>query len=173
LESAQWFNITAQVQKPTLNNILAQLAANASPTLTLGLYARSNPDTVAIKTQAAMVIPHKYVGQFLTQPNGIPLHYYFDTPPPSWRLMVLWEHASPSPRSPPCRLFCPPHLPVMSPSSHNPTSFSATTFQPCWAPSHPLMISSHWLRTTLLTKNEQTVHQDQAQQEKIKKEVPQ
>jgi hypothetical protein len=26
-----------------------------------------------------MVLPHKYVGLFLTQPNGIPLHYHLDT----------------------------------------------------------------------------------------------
>jgi hypothetical protein len=76
---AQWFNMTAQVQVPTLDNIQAQLAVNASPTLTLGPNAGGNPNTVAIKTQVAMALPHKYVGLFLVQPNGIPLHYYFDT----------------------------------------------------------------------------------------------
>ena len=75
---AQWFNMTAQVQVPTLNNIWVQLAANASPTLTLGSYAGGNPDTMAIKTRAAMVLPHKYVGLFLAQPDGIPPCYYFD-----------------------------------------------------------------------------------------------
>jgi hypothetical protein len=62
---AQWFNMTAQVQVLTLDNIWAQLAADASPTLTLGPYAGGNPDTVAIKTRAAMVLPHKYVSLFL------------------------------------------------------------------------------------------------------------
>jgi hypothetical protein len=76
---AQLFNMTAQVQVPTLDNIRVQLAANASPTLTLGPYAGSDPDTVAIKTRAAMVLPHKYAGLFLVQPDGIPLRYYFDT----------------------------------------------------------------------------------------------
>ncbi len=76
---AQWFNMTAQVQVPTVNNIRAQLAADASPTLTLGPYAGGNPDTVAINSQAAMVLPHKYVGLFLAQPDGMPPHYYFDT----------------------------------------------------------------------------------------------
>ncbi len=46
---AQWFNMTAQVQVPTLNNIWVQLAADTSPTLTLGPYAGGNPNTVAIK----------------------------------------------------------------------------------------------------------------------------
>jgi hypothetical protein len=76
---AQWFNMTAQVQVPTLNNIRARLDADASPTLTLGPYAGGDPDTVAIKTRAAMVLPHKYVGLFLAQPDGIPPHYFFDT----------------------------------------------------------------------------------------------
>jgi hypothetical protein len=61
---AQWFNMTAQVQLPTLDNIRAQLADNASPTLTLGPYAGGNLDTVVIKTWVAMVLPHKYVGLF-------------------------------------------------------------------------------------------------------------
>jgi hypothetical protein len=76
---AQWFNMTVQVQVPTLNNIRAQLAANGSPTLTLGPYVGGNPNTVAIKTRAAMVLPHKYVGLFLVQPEGMPPCYYFDT----------------------------------------------------------------------------------------------
>jgi hypothetical protein len=77
--SAQWFNMTAQVQVPPLDNIRAQLAANASPTLTLGPYAGGNPDTVAIKSWVAMILPHKYVSLFLAQPDGMPLRYYFDT----------------------------------------------------------------------------------------------
>jgi hypothetical protein len=46
---AQWFNMTAQVQVPTVNNIRAQLAADTSPTLTLSPYAGGKPDTVLIK----------------------------------------------------------------------------------------------------------------------------
>jgi hypothetical protein len=72
---AQWFNMTAQVQVPMLDNIRARLAANASPTLTLGPYAGSDPDTVVINTRMAMVLPHKYVSLFLAQPNGSPPHY--------------------------------------------------------------------------------------------------
>ncbi len=34
---AQWFNMTAQVQVPTVANIRAQLAADASPTLTVNI----------------------------------------------------------------------------------------------------------------------------------------
>ncbi len=76
---AQWFNMTAQVQVPTLNIIRAQLAVNGSPTLTLGPYVGGDPNTVAIKTWAAMILPHKYVGLFLAQPDGMPPCYYFDT----------------------------------------------------------------------------------------------
>jgi hypothetical protein len=76
-----WFDMTAQVQVPTLNNIWVRLTADASPTLTLGPYAGGNPNTLVINTRAAMVLPHKYVGLFLAlaQPHGIPPRYYFDT----------------------------------------------------------------------------------------------
>jgi hypothetical protein len=94
---AQCFNMTAHVQVPTLNNIRARLAADASPTLTLGPYAGGNPNTVAIKTRAAMVLPHKYVGLFLAQPDGIPLRYYFNTILPLLEANGTMEHALPSP----------------------------------------------------------------------------
>jgi hypothetical protein len=161
---AQWFNMTAQVQVPTLNNIREQLAAHASPTLTLGPYAGCNLNTVAIKTRAAMVLPHKYVGLLLAQSDGIPPRYYFNTILPLLEAdgtvgasVALTKYCQMTitiiaEGSPPCRLFPLPHLHVMSPSSCNPTSFSTTTSQPCWAPNHPLMISSHWLRTSPLTK---------------------
>jgi hypothetical protein len=131
---AQWFNMTAQVHVPILNNIGAQLAANASPTLTLGPYAGGNPDTVRIKTWAAMVLPHKYVGLFLAQPDGIPPRYYFDTILPlleadgtagacvaltKYCQMAITVSAG---GESPCRLFPLPHLHIMSPSSRNPTS---------------------------------------------------
>jgi hypothetical protein len=70
--------MTAQVQVPTLNNIRARLAADGSPNLTLGPYVGGDPNTVAIITWAAMVLPHKCVGLFLAQPGGMPPRYYFD-----------------------------------------------------------------------------------------------
>jgi hypothetical protein len=76
---AQWFNMTAHLQVPTVNNIRVQLAADASPTLTLGPYAGGDPNTVAIKSRAVMVMPHKYVGLFLAQPDGMPPGYNFNT----------------------------------------------------------------------------------------------
>jgi hypothetical protein len=75
---AQWFKV-AQAQVPTVDNIRARLAANTSPTLTLEPYAGGDPGTVAIKSRAAMVLPHKYVGLFLVQPNRMPPRYYFNT----------------------------------------------------------------------------------------------
>jgi hypothetical protein len=76
---SQWFNMTTQVQVPTLDNIRARLAADATPNLPLGPYAGGNPNSMVIKTRAAMILPHKYVGLFLAQSDGIPPHYYFDT----------------------------------------------------------------------------------------------
>ncbi len=151
--------MTAQVQVPTLDNIRVWLAADASPTLTLDPYAGGNPNTVAIKTRASIVpqVCHPIPSAARWNPSALLLwHKSF----PSWRPMVPREHALPSPSTvkwpspspprgnPPCRLFRLPHLHVMSPSLRSPTSFSATNSQPCWALSHPLMISSCWLCTS-------------------------
>jgi hypothetical protein len=54
---AQWFNMTAQVQAPTLDNIRARLSANATLNLTLGPYAGSKTNTVAIKTRQPWSFP--------------------------------------------------------------------------------------------------------------------
>ncbi len=181
---AQWFNMTAQVQVPTLDNIRIQMAANASPSLTLGPYAGGNPNTVAIKTRAAVVLPHKYVGLFLAQPNGIPPRNYFNT------ILPLLEADGTAGACVALTKYCqmaitvsaggestlqvipPTHLHVMSPSSCNPTSFSATTSQPCWVPSHPLMISSRWLRTSPLTKISRLFVRTRLGRRKLRRSVP-
>ncbi len=74
----QWFNLSPVVTVPTAANIVGQLAAD--PNLnTLGPYAIGDPDTLEIRTRSVMVIPNKYVGLFLSQPEGISPRYYFDT----------------------------------------------------------------------------------------------
>jgi hypothetical protein len=174
--------MTAQVQVPTLNNIWVQLAANASPTLTLGSYAGGNPATVAIKTRAAMVLPHKYVGLFLAQPGGIPPHYYFDT------ILPLMEADGTAGACIALTKYCQMAITVTAGGESTlqvvtptPPARNATLLMQ----SHLLL--HHYFPTLLGTQppihdlqplvahlttyqNEQTVHQDQAQQEKIEKE---
>jgi hypothetical protein len=171
---AQWFNMTAQVQVPTLNNIRAWLPMPHSlspwaPMLTGRPW--SFPTSMSAYSWRS---PMESLCVVTSTPYS-----------PSWRPIVPWEHALPSPStvkwpspsplggSPPCRLFPLPHLHVMSPSSRNPTSFSATTFQPCWMPSHPLMISSRWVRTSPLTKMSRLFVRTRLGRRKSRSSVPQ
>ncbi len=179
---AQWFNMTAQVQVPNLDNIQARLAADASPTLTLGPYAGGDLNTVAIKTRAAMVLPHKYGSLFLAQPYGIPPRYYFNTIPPlleadgtTGACIILTKYCQMAitvsaggestlqvfPPTPPARnatLLMQSHLLLCH---YFPTLLGA---QP---PTHDLQpLVAH----LTAYQNKQTVCQDQARQEKIEKE---
>jgi hypothetical protein len=179
---AQWFNMTAQVQVPTINNIRAQLAANASPTLTLGPYAGGNPDTVAFKTRAAMVLPHKYASLFQVQSNGIPLRYYFNT------ILSLLEADGTAGACVALTKYCQTAITVSArgestlqvvpptPPARNVTLLMQShlllrhyfpTLLGARPPAHDLQLLVVHLTTY---QNEQTVCQDQAWQEKIKKE---
>jgi hypothetical protein len=179
---AQWFNMTAQVQVSTLDNIRAGLAADASPTLTLGPYAGNNTNTVAIKTRAAMVLPHKYVGLFLAQPNGIPPRYYFDT------ILPLLEADGTAGACVALNKYCQMAIIVTArggstlqvvpptPPAHNVTLLTQSnlllrhyfpTLLGAQPPTHDLQPLVAHLTTY---QNEQTVRQDQARQEKIEKE---
>ncbi len=181
---AQWFNMTAQVQVPTLDNIRSRLAADASPTLTLGPYAGRDPDTVVINTWAAMVLPHKYVNLFLAQPNGIPPHYYFNTILPLLEAngtvgacVALTKYCqmaiTVSARGESTLQIVPPTSPA-----HNVTLLTQSHlllrhyFQPYWAPSHPFMISSHWLRTSPLTKMSRLFIRNRLGRRKLRRSVP-
>ncbi len=179
---AQWFNMTAQVQVPTLNNIRARLAADTSPTLTLGPYAGGNPDTVAIKTRAAMDLPHKYVGLFLAQPDEIPPRYYFDT------ILPLLEADGTAGACAALTKYC--QMAITVPARGESTLQVVPPTPP--ACNVTLLMQSHLLLCHYLPsllgaqppthdlqplvahltayQNEQTVCQDQAQQEKIEKE---
>jgi hypothetical protein len=67
----QWFNLTPMVTVPTTaTNIHAQLAANQN-SATLGPFVAGAVDTLEIWTRFVMVIPNKYVGLFLSQPDGV------------------------------------------------------------------------------------------------------
>jgi hypothetical protein len=179
---AQWFNMTAQVQVLTFDNIRAQLAADASPTLTLGPYAGGDPDTVAIKTRAAMVLPHKYVGLFLAQPDGIPPRYYFNT------ILPLLEADGTAGACVALTKYCQMAITVTAggestlqvipptPPAHNVTLLTQShlllrhyfpTMLGAQPPTHDLQpLVAH----LTAYQNEQTVRQDQARQEKIEKE---
>ncbi len=145
-------------------------------------YAGSNPDTVVIKIRVAMVLPHKYVGLFMVQPDGIPPHYYFDTILPLLEDDGTTEHALPSPSTvkwpSPSPLEGESTLQVVQPTppARNITLLTQSHLLLCHyfptllgaqPPTHDLQPLVAHLTTY---QNEQTVCQDQAQQEKIKKE---
>ena len=74
----QWFNLAPVVTVPTAANIAAQLAANPHLNI-VGPYAAGDADTVEIRTRSLMAVPNKYVGLFLSQPDGVTPRYYFET----------------------------------------------------------------------------------------------
>ena len=74
----QWFNLTPVITVPTAANIHALLAADLNCNV-LGPFAAGGADTLEIRTRFVMAIPNKYVGLFLSQPDGVRPRYYFET----------------------------------------------------------------------------------------------
>ncbi|KAL3815966.1 hypothetical protein ACHAXA_008925 [Cyclostephanos tholiformis] len=72
------FNLSPVVVAPTTASIAAQLAADPHLHL-VGPYAVGSADTVELHSRNVIAIPNKYVGLFLSQPNGVPPRYYFNT----------------------------------------------------------------------------------------------
>ncbi|KAL3823120.1 hypothetical protein ACHAXA_006450 [Cyclostephanos tholiformis] len=64
------FNLSPVVVAPTTASIATQLAADPHLQL-VGPYAVGNADTVELRSRNVIAIPNKYVGLFLSQPNGI------------------------------------------------------------------------------------------------------
>ncbi len=128
-----------------------------------------------------MVLPHKYVGLFLVQPDGMPPRYYFDTIPP------LLEADGTAGACVALTNYCQMAITVTAGGE-----FTLQVVQPTPpAQNVSLLTQSHLLLRhyfpTLGTQpptndiqplvahltayqNEQTVHQNQARQEKIDKE---
>jgi hypothetical protein len=151
--------MTAQVQVPTLDNIRARLAADASPTLTLGLYAGSdvgcgdqNPGShgpppqvcwpIPVATRACVALT-KYCQMAITVIAGgeSALHIIPPTPPARNVTLLTQSHL----------LLC----------HYFPTLFGAQS------PTHDLQpLVAH----LTAYQNEQTVCQDHAWQEKNEKE---
>ena len=76
---SQWFNLTNVVHGPTVDNIRAAIAASNDPSLLMGPFQQGDPDTMELRARSTVVLPHKYVGLFLSQLEGITPHYYFET----------------------------------------------------------------------------------------------
>ncbi len=73
-----WFNLTPVVMVGTVANIQAQLAADNNIQL-VGPFVARNVDSIDIRTRSITAIPNKYVGLFLSQPDGVTPRYYFQT----------------------------------------------------------------------------------------------
>ena len=74
----QWFNLAPLTTVATVPNASGLLAADAALT-SLGPFQAGDPDTVDVRTRYVVPIPNKYVGLFLSQPDGVTPRYYFET----------------------------------------------------------------------------------------------
>lgn len=72
-----FFNLSALVTVATVASIQGQLAGNLNQTH-VGPFAIGAIDTIEVRTRSVVPIPNKYVGLFLSQPEGITPRYYFD-----------------------------------------------------------------------------------------------
>ena len=77
--NSSFSQITNQVQVGTVAHIKAQLLADTDPHFMMGPFDANDGNTEAVRTRYINVIPYKYVGLFLSQPDGITPRYYFDT----------------------------------------------------------------------------------------------
>ena len=93
------FNLSPVVVAPTTASIATQLAADPHLQL-VGPYAVGNADTVELRSRNVIAIPNKYVGLFLSQPNGVPPRYYFNT------ILPLIEADGMGPTCLPLTTFC-------------------------------------------------------------------
>ncbi|KAL3810349.1 hypothetical protein ACHAXA_003078 [Cyclostephanos tholiformis] len=93
------FNLSPVVVAPTTASIATQLAADPHLQL-VGPYAVGNADTIELRSRNVIAIPNKYVGLFLSQPNGVPPRYYFNT------ILPLTEADGMGPTCLPLTTFC-------------------------------------------------------------------
>jgi len=64
------FNLSSQVQVPTLMSAKILLAADATLT-SFGPYAVGDPDTKTVRTRRVCILPTKYLGYFLSHEEGV------------------------------------------------------------------------------------------------------
>ena len=74
----QWFNLAPLTTVATVANAGGLLAADAA-LATLGPFQAGDPGTIDVRTRYVVPIPNKYVGLFLSQPDGVTPRYYFET----------------------------------------------------------------------------------------------
>ena len=74
----QWFNLVPNTTVGTVANIQGLLGGDANLQL-LGPFNAGDADTLEVRTRSVVVIPNKYVGLFLSQPDGVTPRYYFET----------------------------------------------------------------------------------------------
>jgi hypothetical protein len=66
----QWFNLIPNIMVATAANIQGLLGGDATLEM-LGPFNAGDADTVDIRTRSIVPIPNKYVGLFLSQPEGV------------------------------------------------------------------------------------------------------
>lgn len=74
----QWFNLIPNTTVATAANIQGLLGGDANLQL-LGPFNAGVADTLEVRTRSVVAIPNKYVGLFLSQPEGVTPRYYFET----------------------------------------------------------------------------------------------
>ncbi len=74
----QWFNLIPNITVATAANIQGLLGGDATLQM-LGPFNAGDADTLDIRTRSIVPIPNKYVGLFLSQPEGVTPRYYFET----------------------------------------------------------------------------------------------
>ena len=73
------FNLVTATVVPTVVAIRTHLAAHSQGDQLFDPLAAGDPDTVLSRSRASMLLPNKYAGHFLSQPNGFMPRYYFET----------------------------------------------------------------------------------------------
>jgi hypothetical protein len=138
-------------------------------------------NTMAIKNRAAMVLPHKYVGLFLAQLNGVPPRYYFDT------ILPLLEADGTAGACVALTKYCQMAITVTTrgestlqvvspnPPAHNVNLLTQAYhllchYFPLLGAQPPANDIQPLVAHLTAYQKEQTVRQDQAQQEKLEKE---
>jgi hypothetical protein len=74
----QWFNLIPNTTVATIGNTQGLLGGDVNLQI-LGPFNVGDADTMEVRTRSVVPIPNKYVGLFLSQPEGVTPRYYFET----------------------------------------------------------------------------------------------
>ena len=78
VEIPNWFSLIPNITVATAANIQGLLGGDQNVQM-LGPFNAGDADTLEIRTRSIVPIPNKYVGLFLSQPEGVTPRYYFET----------------------------------------------------------------------------------------------